>query len=194
MSGHDSRVSRLEGFYPDGAAREPCPSCTGTGTAPSEADAVHQLVAHFAKAAEEAGFDEPAPEPVPVVDEEPPSPCGLCRGELFVTARAIEGHHAEVAESTAVTMQRLEATAEGLRRCDARWQRPVESMSFAEQLMSWWNRCEDATTESPGEPSSSGAATSAGPELVPPAPPLGRAGRERLRVLPGKNADHDKGA
>ncbi len=89
--------------------------------------------------------------------------CGLCHGELFVTATAIAEHHAEVAQATAVTMQRLEATADALRRCDARWQRPPESMSFAERLMTWWNRCEDATSSS-GEPSSSGAATPAGLE------------------------------
>lgn len=191
MSNHDSRVSRLEGAYPDGAARERCPACGGSGVEPTEAAAVRGLVARFAAAAKQLGFDEPPPQPAPSVDDEPPSPCSMCHGELFVTARAIEGHHAEVAQSTEATMRRLQATADALRRCDARWQRPPESMSFAEQLMSWWNRAVDATTGSPGEPSSPGAATSAESELVPTRLAAGRGTAARGRTAAPRKTGHD---
>lgn len=134
--------------------------------APSEAEGVRGLVARFVAAAAKRGFEEPPPEP-PAPSDEPRSPCGLCRGELLVTARAIEGHHAEAAQATAATARLLANTADALRRHDVRWQRPPEAMSFAEKLMSWWNRCVDATTGSPETPSGSGAAPSPGLELVP---------------------------
>jgi len=122
VSGHDSRVSRLEGFYPDGAAREPCPACDGTGTAPSEAGAVRGLIGRFAAAASELGFHEAPPEP-PAPFDEPRVPCGLCRGELLVTAAVCAEHRAEVAQATAVTMQRLEPSLgrTGRRRRGMAW-------------------------------------------------------------------------
>ena len=158
MSGHDSRVSRLEGFYPDGAPREPCPSCDGSGMAPSEADVARSLVAYFAAAGEARGFHEPPPELPPSLDEASWDPCRLCRGDLFVTARAVEAHRAAAAHSGAATTRRLAATADALRRCDVRWQRPLSEMSYVERLMAWWNRCEDATGSLDG-PSPSGGAT-----------------------------------